>query len=198
MKNSAFMPDARTHFNRLQCKTSDDKWLQLLLFQNRPAHDFSTLQKKMNSDYSNVGPTFIRKENVALTVSGFLLSANMNAYTPTRKTTIISHSPQYISFHSIQGVASFHAAITHFDVAWSYLNVHKPNWKSRKSIECWRDNKQEIDSMSALTQAGQNKWMQKKNKITKACKPSWVWCISPPACRARWSVHWRSARHWSL
>lgn len=27
-------------------------------------------------------------------------------------------------------------AVTHFAVVWSYLNVHKPNWKSRKSIEC--------------------------------------------------------------
>lgn len=26
---------------------------------------------------------------------------------------------------------------THFDFAWSYLNVHNPNWNSRKSMECW-------------------------------------------------------------
>lgn len=27
--------------------------------------------------------------------------------------------------------------VTHFDCVWSYLNVHNPNWKSRKSMECW-------------------------------------------------------------
>lgn len=27
--------------------------------------------------------------------------------------------------------------VTHFECVWSYLNVHNPNWKSRKSMECW-------------------------------------------------------------
>lgn len=106
MKNSAFMPDTRTHLNRLQCKTSDAKWLQLLSFQNRPSHDFSTLQKKWTrviqqkwvliSKESTCWSYFDEERKCCINRVLLLFSANMNACTPVRPGPA---RPQYFHIH---------------------------------------------------------------------------------------------------